>query len=531
MAFREVTMLEIKEVLWRWLCGGSKKEIARQLGVARNTVRRYIEAAEAAGLTAGLGVESLTDECLGAVVARLRTSTPRAHGDAWATCAARKSFIEQKLADGLLLTKVHRLLKRSGVIVPYSTLHRFAAEQLDFGGAAPSVPVADCEPGQEIQLDTGWMTHLEPDITGKRRRFRAWIFTSVHTRHRFVFPCLRETTESAIEACEAAWRFFGGVFRVLIPDNTKAIVQEADPLKPLINEVFLEYAQTRGFLIDTARVRHPKDKARVERTVPDVREDCFRGERLLSIPDALRRGATWSLDEYGMRRHTRTQRMPLEHFNEVEKPALLPAPVEPYDVPKWSDPKAGPDQFAVVQKALYSVERIYRGKKLRARADSQTVRLYWKGELITAAPRQPAGKRYINPAHFPEDQLACAQRDTAFLRKKAASHGKAIGAFAEVLLDVPLPWTRMRLVYALLGLCRRYGEARVEEVCARALEAQMHDFFRLERMLKLGAAHVQPNDRQRSKVVPLARYLRPSSQYALPLTRKGESNNKEGDNT
>jgi transposase len=532
MAFREVTMLEIKEVLWRWLVGGSKKSIARQLGVARNTVRRYIEAAEACGLKAGGGVEALTDECLGAVLVRLRTTTAsRERGDAWATCVARRSFIEQKLKDGLLLTKVHRLLKRNGVIVPYSTLHRFAKAELDFGAAGPSVPVADCEPGEELQLDTGWMTHLEPDITGKRRRFRAWIFTSVHTRHRFVFPVLRETTESAIDACEAAWRFFGGVFRVLIPDNTKAIVQEADPLKPLINQVFLEYAQARGFLIDTARVRHPKDKARVERTVPDVREDCFNGERLLSIPDALRRGEVWSRDEYGMRRHTRTQRMPLEHFNEAEKPKLLPAPSEPYDVPKWSDPKVGPDQFAVVQKALYSIDRAHRGKKLRARADSYTVRFYFKGELIATAPRQPAGKRYINPAHFPEDKLACAQRDTAFLRNKAASHGKAVGEFAAVLLDVPLPWTRMRLVYALLGLCKRYGDARVEEVCARALAAQMHDFHRLERMLKLGAPQAPSPERDRNKVVPLARYLRPSAQYALPLLRKGESNNKEGDNT
>jgi transposase len=524
MAYREVTMLEIKEVLWRWLVGGSKKTIARQLGVARNTVRRYIEAAEAQGLAAGQDAEALTDERLAAILVQLHGEARRERGESWETCAARKSFIETKLADGVRLTKVHRLLKRGGVVVPYITLHRYAASELEFGGAATSVPVADCEPGQEVQVDTGWMTLLEPDVTGRRRRFRAWIFTSVYSRHRFVYACLRETTESAIEACEAAWRFFGGVFHVLIPDNTKVIVQTADPLQPLIAPAFLEYAQARGFQIDTTRVRRPKDKARVERTVPDVREDCFRGERLLGIPDALRRGAVWALEEYGMRRHTRTQRMPLEHFNEVEKACLLPAPAEPYDVPHWCDPKVGPDQFAVVQKALYSLPRQYRGKKLRARADSQLVRFYFKKELVETAPRQRPGGRHINPAHFPEDKLACAQRDTAFLRKKAAEHGAAVGKFAEALLAVPLPWTRMRRVYALLGLCRRYGDERVDEVCARALAAEMHDFYRLERMIKLAAPAAQPAGR-RDNVVPLARYLRSPAQYALPLSREGEPNN------
>lgn len=523
MAFREVTMLELKEVLLRWLAGEPKKAIARQLGVARNTVRRYVDAAVAEGLSAGEVPGVLNDARLGAVVLRLRSVAAREHGESWSTCEARRSFIADKLGEGLLLTKVHRLLARSGVSVPYSTLHRFAASELDFGCAATSVPVADCGPGEELQVDTGWMTMLEPDVTGRRRRFRAWIFTSVCTRHRFVWPCLRETTESAIEACDAAWRFFGGVFRVLIPDNTKAIVQTADPLKPLIVAAFLEYAQARGFKIDPARARHPKDKARVERSVPTVREDCFRGERLLGIPDALRRAEQWSLTEYGVRRHTSTQRMPLEHFDAVEKSCLLPAPTEPYDVPKWCDPKVGPDQFAVVAKALYSLPREYRRKTLRARADSHTVRFYFDNQLIETAPRQPPGRRHINSTHFPAEKLAYAQRDTAFLRRQAATHGPAVARFTDALLAVELPWTRMRLVYALLGLCRRYGDARVDETCARALAADMRDFHRLRRMVEQAAPACSPSVTG-SNVVPLARHLRPPSKYALPLFRRGDDN-------
>ena len=119
----------------------------------------------------------------------------------------------------------------------------------------------DGEPGHEVQVDTGWVGSVSvAERTRTRRRFRAWIFTAVYSRHRFVYPAFEETTVGAIEACEAAWRFFGGVFRVVIPDNTKAIIVQGDPLGARITPAFIEYAQARGFYVDAARVRHAQDK-------------------------------------------------------------------------------------------------------------------------------------------------------------------------------------------------------------------------------------------------------------------------------
>lgn len=128
-------------------------------------------------------------------------------------------------------------------------------------------------------MDTGWVGWLEPDGPGRgRRRFRAWIFTAVLSRHRFVYPVFQETTATAIEACEAAWSFFGGIFQALLFDNTKTVVVEAHPLEPRLNRGFLEYAQTPGFVIDATRLHTPTDKARVERAVRTVSEDRFGGE-------------------------------------------------------------------------------------------------------------------------------------------------------------------------------------------------------------------------------------------------------------
>lgn len=521
MAFRKVTVMEVKEVLRLWLLGHSRRGISQQLSLARNTVRKVIAAGIEERMSVAAGPSALTDERLVAVLRRLDTRQERARGTSWETCLARRSFIETHIKQGLRLTKVQRLLERHGASVPYATLHRFAREVLDFGHAPATVPLADGAPGSEVQLDTGWMTQLEPTIDGQRRRFRAFIFTAVHSRHRFVYPSLRETTADSIAACEAAWRFFGGVFAVVIIDNTKAIVNRADPLGALLVPAFLEYAQARGFVVDTARVRHPKDKARVERNVQDVREDCFRGERLATITEARTRAITWCRNEIGMRKHTRTGRMPLEHFEAVERAQLLPLPTDLYDVPEFCTPKVAPDQFAQVKKALYAMPRELRGKTLLARADSQTVRFYLGAKLVKVCPRVAPGQRYFTAEDFPAEQTACAQRDVAFLVKKAQSHGPEVGRFGEKLLAGPLPWTRMRRLYALLGLCRRYGDERVNTMCGVALAEEMHDVRRLQRMLERAVLPQLSRPGSGGQVIALARYVRDPKQYALPLTSGG----------
>jgi len=531
MPYREVSMIEIKEALRLWRRGEFKKAIARKLGIARNTVRAYIKAATKCGLSPKGG--DLTDEEVTAVLVALKATPERLHGDSWQLCAEQRAFIEQKLEQGVRLTKVGRLLGRQGVQVPYATLHRFAVTELEFGATGLTMPVADCAPGKEVQLDTGWMTLLEPDLFGNRRRFRAWIFTSVFSRHRFVWPCFRETTETAILACEAAWEFFGGVFEVLIPDNTKAIVIKPDPLSPVMNQAFLEYTQARGFYVDPTRVRSPRDKGRVERAVQPTRDDCFAGEVMQTLEDAHRRARYWCLREYGMRRHSRTGRLPLEHFEAEEKMHLLAAPTEAYDIPLWCDPKVARDQHAQVAKALYSLPRRFVGQLLRARADRSTVRFYEGTQLVKTHPRKPPHGRSTDPSDFPAEKAAYALRDVAFLHRQAAERGEAVGRFAKALLDGPLPWTRMRRVYALLGLCKRYGDDRVNQSCAVALEAQMFDVHRLQRMLKLGPSVTSagaPASTTSSKAVPIARYLRSPSQYALAFPSNAKSTNNPGEN-
>jgi len=106
-------------------------------------------------------------------------------------------------------------------------------ERCDGGrGQGATVRVADGEPGVECQIDFARLGLLADPVAGRRRVAHALIFTAVHSRHMFVWVTFAQTLGAVIAGCEAAWEFFGGVFKVLIPDNLSPVVADADPVNP-----------------------------------------------------------------------------------------------------------------------------------------------------------------------------------------------------------------------------------------------------------------------------------------------------------
>jgi transposase len=487
MAFREVQVHEIREVLRLWLRGESIRSIERLASVDRKTVRRYVEAAAGYGVLVNAGERQLTDELIGQVCEQVRPHRPDGHGAAWGLIKANHDQLKAWLVDdGLTAVKAHELLGRRGVVVPERTLHRYALEVLGVGRSArgTTVRVADGEPGSELQVDFGKMGLLADPSSGHRRVCWALIFTACYSRHCFVWLGFRQTTEAVICGFEAAWTFFGGVFRVVIPDNMASVVEKADRLNPSFNKAFVEYAQSRGFVIDPARVRTPTDKPRVERVVQFTRGSMFAGEDFIDIDDAQRRAEAWCSTRAGMRIHGTTQCRPAELFVLEEQPHLLPAPAAPYDLPIYATPKVHRDHHIEVAKAIYSIPGNLIGKRVEVRADSQLVRAFYRGQLVKVHPRTHAGGRVTDPADLPAEKTTYALRDINHLKNMAESHGPSIGAYAAAVLEHPLPWTKMRQVYALLGLVKRWGPEKVEAACARALEAEATSVSLIGRMIE-----------------------------------------------
>ena len=480
-------MHEIREVLRLWLRGGGQRTIARLAAVDRKTVRRYVEAAVACGLAGDGGEDQLTDELIGRVCEWVRPHRADGHGQGWAVLKANHDQLKAWLVDqGLTVVKAHDLLTRQGTVVAQRTLHRYALEVLGVGRSARSatVRVADGEPGSELQVDFGKMGLVPDPATGRRRVVWALIFTACYSRHCFVWLTFRQTTEAVIAGCEAAWAFFGGVFRVLIPDNMAAVVDHADPLDPRFNQSYVEYAQTRGFVIDPARVRTPTDKPRVERVVAFTRSSMFAGETFVDLEHAQRHAERWCRERAGLRTHGTIQCRPAELFALEERPHLLPAPTTPYDLPVYATAKVHRDHHIEVAKALYSIPGNLIGARVQVRADRQLVRVLHRGQLVKVHPRQAPGGRSTDPADLPAEKTTYALRDIEHLKRMAAAHGPAVGAYAAAVLDHPLPWTKMRQAYALLGLVKRWGPERVEAACARALDAEAVSVALIGRMIE-----------------------------------------------
>jgi transposase len=514
MGYREVSVVEIREVLRRWVRGEGLRSIDRNTGVDRKTVRRYVDAAASAGVVVGGGESQLTDGVIGVVCLAVRPARPRGHGAAWEGLEPHVELITGWVKDDLTAVKIHQLLARRGIVVPYRTLHRFVVARAGYGRRQPTVRIADGEAGVECQVDFGRMGLIPDPVSGRRRVCWALIFTACYSRHNFAFLTHRQTIEATIEGFEAAWAFFGGVFAVVIPDNMSSIVVSADAIEPRFTDAFLEYSQSRGFEIDAARVRKPCDKPRVERQVPYVRRNFFAGEDFIDLADAQRRAVEWCRITAGGRVHGTTQLHPAEVFAVEEAPRLLPAPDGPYDLPSYPTPKVHRDRHIEVDKALYSVPGELIGARVAVRADSKLIKIFHRGELIKIHPRVAPGKRSTDPADLPAERTVYALRDIDHLRRLAANEGDHIGVYADLLLGGPLPWTKMRQVYALLGLVKKWGPARVEAACVKALEAETVNVGLIGRMLDRATEGTEVPIPLQGKLLP-GRFARDPGEFAV----------------
>jgi transposase len=458
------------------------------------------------------GVDQLSDELIGQICERVHPHRPDGHGESWRVLLGEEQRITDWVDAGLTVVKIGIMLRRRGVEVPHRTLARFAVQRCGAGRQTTTVRVADPPPGRECQVDFGRLG-LVPD--GDRRRLcKALIFTACYSRHQFIWPSFRETTEEVIAGFEAAWSYFAGVFPVVIPDSMSAIVDVADNVAPRINDTFLEYAQARGFVIDPARIGRPRDKPKVERAVPYVRGNFFAGEDFKDLPDVRRRALRWCAETAGMRIHGTTRCRPAEVFRTEEQPLLMSLPALAFDIPRWSNPKLHRDFHVEVDKALYSAPHRLAGQRLRARRDATTVKLYFRGELVKLHSRVAPGHRSTDPADFPYGRDIYATRDLERLKTMASVHGEAIGIYAAAILDTPLPWTRMRQVYRLVGLVNKWGADRVEQACRRALEAEAVDVNLISRMLERAREATATPIPSPLRLRP-GRYARDASEFAL----------------
>ena len=205
----------------------------------------------------------------------------------WPAIAAHHEFITGQLEAGVTMATVHqRLRDERGLAVSVASFRRYVAANLPEEARRSQVRVLrpdPAEPGAEAQIDYGQLGRWVDPATGRKHVIWAFAMVLACSRHMFVRPVIKLDQHAWTECHVTAFAFFGGVPARLVPDNLKTGVDKPDLYDPKINRSYAEMAAHYGVLVDPARSRKPRDKARIERPMPYIRDSFWRGREWSSL--------------------------------------------------------------------------------------------------------------------------------------------------------------------------------------------------------------------------------------------------------
>ncbi len=461
-------MRDIAEILEHWQAGRSICAISRSLGVCRATVRKYVYAAEARGYhqgdpTPAQGWKVFLKEVIP------RPPDPSTRSEVFAKLLPLQDEIRAALATTKAATIWQRLRDEKGVKVSQPSFYRYLSCFLSDAWKKRRITVRrdDPPPGEEAQIDFGYLGMWRDPKTGKRYRLWAFALILSFCRHMFVRVVTRMDQREWLTCHILAFQFFDGAPKRITPDNLKTGVIKADLYDPKFNQGYEELAHHYGIIIDPARSGKPRDKARVERVIPYIRDSFWSGRDFTSLEEINRQATQWCLRVAGLRDHGTTHQPPLTLFHLAEEKELRPLPASPFEIVTWHQAKVALDCHIQVSNTLYSVPYQYVGKTVDIKLGSRVVEIYLDYELIKTHTRGDRGRRVTDWNDYPPEKAAFFQRTPQWYRHKAGLIGASTREAVESLLKEHA-FHHLRQCQGILRLEDKYGQQRLEQACARA---------------------------------------------------------------
>jgi len=504
MARRMFAVVDVVELLRHWQAGDSVSQMARALGLDRKTVRKYVGRAEEAGMVPG-GARLSQAEWATRVHAWFPELTdPRARSSVHGQIAPFHDYIKKHIGETTVATIHQRLRDEHGLTVSVASLRRYVRSEFAEEVAEEQATVLrdDPPPGAEAQLDYGHLGRwLDPE-SGALRRVWAFIMTLSYSRHLFCFPVLRMTQPEFLAAHVAAFAFFDGCPARLVPDNLGSGVLKADLYDPRLNRGYAELSYHYGCLVDPARACHPKDKPRVERMVPYVRDSFFSGRQFSDLPTMRTQAASWSSAVAGQRAaRPLGGARPETVFRALEQEHLLALPRRPFEAATWQTAKVAPDCHVSVGGALYSVPFRFIGARLDVRTTDEMLFVYADHEIVKSHARVGKGRRSTDWQDYPSQKAAFFMRNPSWCRRRAAELGPAVAALVGELLGEQA-LHRLRSAQGVIHLADTHGAARLELACALALEVGDPSYRTVRGILKAGREQLTPEPETQAPLAP-----------------------------
>ena len=486
-------MIDITEILVHWYAGRSQHDVAGSLGVDRKTIRRYVEPAIAAGFVPG-GTPAMSQEDWAPLVREWfpHLTDTRLRQVTWPEFDKHREYIVEMLRASVTKATIHqRLRDELGVTGSVASFKRYVVANLAEDAVREKVTVlrTDPDPGLEAQIDYGLLGSWTDPRTGRSQRIWGFVMVLSHSRHMFVRPVASMDQASWTASHVEAFAFFGGAPARLVPDNLKTGVDKPDLYDPKLNRAYAELAAHYGVLVDPARARKPKDKPRVERQMPYIRDSWWKGREFASLVEMQASALHWCREVAGARRHRGLDgRTPMEVFDQAEAGTLTPLPAA-FTLAEWSRAKVSPDVHVKCGKALYSVPWKLIGQHVDIRATPTVVQIFHHGELIKTHVRKDKG-RATDVADYPPEKIAFHMRTPAWCRERAEQTGPATSAVIAELLD-GAALHRLRSAQAILGLSGTYTDARLEAACRKADAAGDPSYRTIRNILAAGLEDVE----------------------------------------
>jgi transposase len=475
-------MRKIEEILrLKFEVGLTHRAIAKSCGVSTSTVSEYVTHARAAGLSWPLP-EGLKPEQL------------------------RAKLFPSKGASGREIPPpdwpyVHKELKRKGVTlsllwIEYRQEHpdgygysQFCHRYREWKKPLNPTMRQKHKAGEKLFVDYAGQTVpvVDPD-TGEVRAAEIFVATLGASNYTYAEAQRSQSLPNWIGGHVRAFAFLGGVPEVVVPDNLKAGVTSPDRYEPDLNPSYQEFARHYGVAVVPARVRKPRDKAKVEVSVQVVERWILarlRKRTFFSLAE-LNQAIRELLFEINRREMKHLGQSRLELFAELDQPRLAPLPVQPYEFAVWKKARVHIDYHVAFEKHQYSVPYTLSGQEVDLRATEKTVEIFYLRKRVASHPRSTAKGRYsTHSVHMPpEHQFYSQWSPERFLR-----WAEKIGAQTAELISRALdarrhPEQAYRTCLGILGLAKHYSPERLEAACLRANGAGIRSYKGVSNILK-----------------------------------------------
>jgi transposase len=468
--------------------------------LARSTVAKYLHRAGEAGLSWPLP-EAMSDEALEQSLFR-----PSVSNDA----------VDRFVPDW---AEIHQELKRKGVTLnllwhEYKEAHPdgyqysyFCAHYREWRGTLDVSMRQDHKAGEKLFVDYCGQTVAVTDrSTGVIREAQIFVAVLGASNYTFAEATWTQSLPEWIMSHVHAFQFFGGIPELIVPDNLRTGITSAHPYEPELNRTYEDMTRHYGTAVVPARVRKPKDKAKVEKGVQDVEHRILAPLRhrtffcLKELNDAV----AWLLVRHNEQPFQKLNGSRRSLFEALDKPLLKPLPGQPYEYAEWLKVRVNIDYHVAVDGHYYSVPYQLVKEQLDVRLTATVVECFHKNKRIASHFRSHQKNQHTTvTAHMPQGHQHYAQWTPERLVRWAEKTGGETAKAVEIILESRShPQQGFRACLGIMRLGKVYGPERLEAACARARAIESVSYKSIESILKkeLDKQPLSPKQPEKSSI-------------------------------